>query len=127
MWSLAVCDIRLDFEQFTTNAPSTTLEADTSADVGGGVCQDQLTITTNTGQSIPEICGTNSGQHCNTSLVKFFYNIFDFISTFSSPIVYLDLGRQSSDTATLAFTFSGTFSRYWDIKVTQIPCDVNYE
>jgi len=100
----SVCDIRLDFEQFTTNAPSTTLEADTSADVGGGVCQDQLTITTNTGQSIPEICGTNSGQH-----------------------LYLDLGRQSSDTATLAFTFSGTFSRYWDIKVTQIPCDVNYD
>ena len=71
LWSLAVCDIRLDFEQFTTNAPSTTLEADTSADVGGGVCQDQLTITTNTGQSIPEICGTNSGQHCNISFVIF--------------------------------------------------------
>ena len=127
MWSLAVCDIRLDFEQFTTNAPSTTLEADTSADVGGGVCQDQLTITTNTGQSIPEICGTNPGQHCNIYFL-FFYHMFKiYINIFTSPTVYLDLGRQSSDTATLAFTFSGTFSRYWDIKVTQIPCDVNYE
>ena len=39
------------------------------------------------------------------------------------------MGRGESDTATLAFTFSGTttFSRYWDIKVTQIPCEVNYE
>ena len=50
-----------------------------------------------------------------------------YINIFTSPTVYLDLGRQASDTATLAFTFSGTFSRYWDIKVTQIPCDVNYE
>ena len=53
----AVCDIRLDFEQFVTNAPADTAEA------GGGLCQDILTITTNTGQAIPEICGTNSGQH----------------------------------------------------------------
>ena len=55
----AVCDVRLDFEQFTTNAVSLTTEAN------GGLCQDVLTITTNTGQSIPEICGTNSGQHGN--------------------------------------------------------------
>ena len=41
--------------------------------------------------------------------------------------VYLDIGRVASDSATLAFTFAGTFSRYWDIKITQIPCDVNYE
>ena len=54
---LAVCDIRLDFEQFTTNAPALTTE------ISGGLCQDILTITTNTGQAIPEICGMNSGQH----------------------------------------------------------------
>ena len=54
---LAVCDIRLDFEQFTTNAPAVTTE------ITGGLCQDILTISTNTGQSIPEICGMNSGQH----------------------------------------------------------------
>ena len=53
----AVCNIRLDFEQFTTNAPADTIET------GGGLCQDILTISTNTGQSIPEICGMNSGQH----------------------------------------------------------------
>ena len=41
--------------------------------------------------------------------------------------MYLDIGRGSSDSATLAFTFSGTFSRYWDIKITQIPCGVAYD
>ena len=41
--------------------------------------------------------------------------------------MYLDIGRGSSDSATLAFTFSGTFSRYWDIKITQIPCGVIYD
>ena len=50
-----------------------------------------------------------------------------YLFFFSCTIVYLDVGRGSSDTATLAFTFSGTFSRYWDIKITQIPCDVTYE
>ena len=50
------------------------------------------------------ICGLNTGQH-----------------------MYLDIGRGSSDSATLAFTFSGTFSRYWDIKITQIPCGVAYD
>ena len=66
--------------------------------------QDSLTITTNTGFSVPVICGLNTGQH-----------------------MYLDIGQGSSDSATLAFTFSGTFSRYWDIKVTQIPCGVTYD
>ena len=56
-----MCDLRLDFEQFLTNAPSATDET------SGGLCQDMLTITTNTGQSVPEICGTNAGQHSKIS------------------------------------------------------------
>ena len=54
---IAVCDLRLDFERFTTLGPADTVETD------GGKCQDILTITVNTGQQIPEICGENSGQH----------------------------------------------------------------
>ena len=46
---------------------------------------------------------------------------------FDSMAVYLEAGTQSTDTATLAFAFSGTFNRFWDIKVTQIPCNSNYE
>ena len=41
--------------------------------------------------------------------------------------VYLDAGTLGTDTAMLSFTFSGTFNRFWDIKVTQIPCKANYE
>ena len=40
--------------------------------------------------------------------------------------MYIDAGTLSTDTATLNFAFSGTFSRYWDVKVTQIPCGTNY-
>jgi hypothetical protein len=36
---LAVCDMRLDFEQFTTNGPLSTAEVD------GGICRDMLTTT----------------------------------------------------------------------------------
>ena len=57
-WFVAVCDFRLDFDTFDTNAPSNSVETDNAHP-----CQDILTTTTNTGQSIPEICGTNAGQH----------------------------------------------------------------
>ena len=58
---LAVCDVRLDFEQFTTSHPTDTEETDNAHP-----CPDIFTATTNTGQVIPEICGTNSGQHCKS-------------------------------------------------------------
>ena len=38
MYVSAVCDVRLDFEQFTTNAPAKTDESD--------ACQDILTVST---------------------------------------------------------------------------------
>ena len=41
--------------------------------------------------------------------------------------VYLDVGMAASDSATFAFTFANAFSRFWDIKITQIPCNVRYE
>lgn len=37
--------------------------------------------------------------------------------------VYIDVGANSGDSATLAFAFSGTNNiRQWDIKATQVPC-----
>jgi len=94
-----VCWLRLDFEQFTTAGPSLTTE------VSGGVCIDSFSVTVNSGQSIPAVCGQNTGQH-----------------------MYIDIGSGSSDTATLQFSFgtSTTVSRKWDIKVAQIPCGKNY-
>ena len=61
---LAVCDFRLDFERFTTNGPAATDET------SGGLCQDMLTTTVNTGQAIPEICGENSGQHSEYNTIN---------------------------------------------------------
>ena len=48
--------------------------------------------------------------------------------------MYLDAGTGSSDTATLAFAFTSQTggnpnslnTRFWDIKVTQIPCNAAY-
>ena len=47
-------------------------------------------------------------------------------------LVYLDAGTLPGDTAMITFTFdstvgTGDFSRFWDIKVTQIPCNSKYE
>jgi len=94
-----VCWLRLDFEDFTTAGPSLTDET------SGGVCVDSFTVTVNTGQTIPAICGQNTGQH-----------------------IYVDVGSGSSDTATIQMSFgtSTTVSRKWDIKVAQIPCGKNY-
>ena len=40
----------------------------------------------------------------------------------------MEMGNSgSTDTATLAFTFSGTSTvRTWEIKATQIPCGASY-
>merc|ERR1712241_1599512 len=94
-----VCAVRLDFETFTTAGPTST------AEVNGGACTDSLVVSGTSGLSSPVICGTNAGQH-----------------------IYMEMGNSgSSDTATLAFTFSGaSTSRTWEIKATQIPCGANY-
>lgn len=93
-----ICWLRLDFEQFTTLGPADTVETT------GGACIDTFTVTVNSGQTVPPICGTMTGQH-----------------------VYIDLGALPSDTATLNFGFTGTStSRLWDVKASQIPCGTNY-
>jgi len=99
----SVCFIRLDFESFDTNGLSDSIEntAVTTSTATG--CQDTFTITSTNDPNLPEICGKNQGQH-----------------------VYVDLGASSADTATLAFAFSGTYDRYYEIKVTQLPCTSEY-
>ena len=117
---------RLDFEQFSIAANTGTEEG--SATNMGGVCIDSFTVTvssidyiscfmnqtiketllfqTSTGQAIPTICGSNNGQH-----------------------IYVDVGQDNSDKATLTFTFgspTNTVSRKWDIKASQIQCGKNY-
>jgi len=90
-----VCFIRLDFDSFTIQGPAATNEPD-----NGHNCVDSFIVTGTSGLSSPVICGINTGQH-----------------------VYMDMGQDASNTATVRFTFSGAATtRQWDIKVTQIPC-----
>ena len=56
--------------------------------------------------------------------VKKTNTFFKIILYFS---VYVDIGNGDSDTATLAFAFTGSSTaRKWDIKVAQIPCSTTY-
>eukprot|EP00095_Tigriopus_kingsejongensis_P012505 snap_masked-scaffold221_size251850-processed-gene-1.8 protein:Tk12505 transcript:snap_masked-scaffold221_size251850-processed-gene-1.8-mRNA-1 annotation:"hypothetical protein SINV_00302" len=96
-----VCQLRLDFESFSIQGTGNIEETDTVRDTIGGVCLDMFKVTTNTGSPIPTICGQNTGQH-----------------------MYIDLGCERSDTATLSFDFDGSDNnRLWEIKVSQIKCN----
>jgi len=79
--------------------PASTAEA--AASSAGATCPDTFKVTTNTGQPVPIICGSNAGQH-----------------------IYVDVGTVSTDTVTLAFTFSTTSvtTRIWELKISQITC-----
>ena len=55
--SASVCTVRLDFESFVTQGPSSTEE------VNGGECTDSLVVTGSSGLSSPVFCGKNTGQH----------------------------------------------------------------
>lgn len=92
----SVCSIRLDFEYFWIMG---------SADER--TCQDMFFVTTSSlpTNSIPVICGINTGYH-----------------------IYVDVGDMAENVATLNFAFSNQASqgtRQWDMKVTQIPCGSN--
>jgi hypothetical protein len=100
--------LRLDFETFTLEGTTSTSEGpitDTDASAGCNTCTDSFTVTVTTGQSIPVLCGQNTGQH-----------------------IYIDIGTGSSDSATVSFDFGTTSStsHQWDIKVAQIPCGSTY-
>ena len=85
---------------------------------------------------LPTICGSNQGQHGNIRNLnshELFYLItylimymYWYISRFSI-LVYVDLGTGASDTATLNFALSGSYSRYYEIKITQLPCSSEYQ
>jgi len=90
-----VCFVRLDFDAFTIQGPAATNEP-----TNGHNCVDSFVVTGTSGLSSPTICGMNAGQH-----------------------VYMDMGAEASNTATVKFTFSGaSTTRQWDIKVTQVLC-----
>ena len=52
-----ICWLRLDFETFSSVAPTDTTEA------SGYACNDMLTFSVSSGQTIPTLCGDLTGQH----------------------------------------------------------------
>ena len=75
-----ICWLRLDFETFNTVAPTDTIEETTGP--AAYACNDPMTITTTSGQSIPELCGDLTGQH-SMNFIKLYCNSFNFYNLFS--------------------------------------------
>ncbi len=53
--------------------------------------------------------------------------IIKVISNTFSPLVYVDIGANGGDSATIAFAFNtpagvAALARIWDVKVTQVEC-----
>jgi len=90
-----ICRIRLDFMTFVIAGPSVNSE---TVGNGYGSCQTDTFTASSTSGAVPQICGTNTGQH-----------------------IYLD--TDGSTCSSVGFTFGGTaVSRQYDIKVLQYDC-----
>ncbi|XP_059098986.1 uncharacterized protein LOC131893072 isoform X2 [Tigriopus californicus] len=95
----SVCRLRLDFESFSLLGTGNTEEfLDPNP---GGQCRDMFTVSSNTGNTLPTICGQNTGQH-----------------------IYVEMGCLDSDTVSVNLNIDGsTAVRMWEIKVTQVKCN----
>lgn len=115
-----ICQIRLDFENFSIAGPGNTGEMiGVSQD---GNCNDKWTTTTLNGYATygfrtPTVCGVMTGQH-----------------------MYIDMGMESTDTAVIALSLASATTitagvdgitvanafRKWRVKTAQIPCWASY-
>jgi len=105
-----ICRIRLDYETFILDAPTTPIAANQAT--SGQCATDRMTITTTDRTQVPTtgttgtegqypyLCGTNTGYHS-----------------------YVDMSCTSTDTATLSFTLGNTATNQYKIKVTQYSCN----
>jgi len=82
----------LRFDFISNTLPQTTTTAT-------GVCLGAFTVTSPTGTNPPAICGNNANYH-----------------------MYSDVGRSSSATTVAVTTGTGSTSRTWKVKVSQIEC-----
>jgi hypothetical protein len=103
-----ICQLRLDFETFVITGPISTGEYGIA--LADGNCGDKLTTTLSGGAQIPVLCGVMTGHH-----------------------IYMDMGMESSDTATLAMSLVATSTttyalayRQFRVKTSQIPCWASY-
>ncbi|KAK2719367.1 hypothetical protein QYM36_005000, partial [Artemia franciscana] len=102
-----ICQLRLDFHAFGIAQPE--VQSATNANLATQCTTDAFTVT-GVSNNVPVICGLNTNQH-----------------------IYLDM-TTNTDMFTLSFalgsvtgppgqTFETSNQRYWNIKVSQIPCD----
>lgn len=103
-----ICQVRLDFDNFVIGGPSNSLESGVDGAVTN--CKDTLTTTLSSNFQVPVLCGVMTGEH-----------------------LYLDVGPDSTDKATLAMAFATTTilpaanaMRSWSVKTSQIPCWATY-
>lgn len=96
-----ICQIRLDFETFDIADPDAT--AGTATAGTATQCLTDVFVVSGQTNNVPGICGYNQGQH-----------------------MYLDMTPGSSQ-FTLSMLLSGTTTnRYWNIRISQIPCGTSY-
>jgi len=74
-------------------------------------------------QTVPVICGLNSGQHSKWLLKFSKANVRTASSYCLLFKVYIDVGASTGDVATLNFAIAAASAgSMWDIKVTQVEC-----
>ncbi|XP_059087518.1 uncharacterized protein LOC131883927 [Tigriopus californicus] len=113
-----ICQLRLDFNQFTITGPSTSTLTEVAllngspvgptgsgvaASVGSQCLTDSFSVTDSTGGSPPTICGVNTNEH-----------MYVDASPNCNDLVF-QLGANSNGAAIV--------NRQWSIKVTQYSCD----
>ncbi|MPC20608.1 hypothetical protein E2C01_013561 [Portunus trituberculatus] len=88
-----ICQLRLDFINFELEQPNE-----------DGVCVTDYLSVSGASSTVPQICGSNSGQH-----------------------MYIDVEPNSGPVQlTVERSTASTVDREWNIKVAQIPCDSEY-
>merc|ERR1711962_688197 len=98
-----ICSIRLNFDTFSTDQPSSSFPAaPTSGGYGSsrGQCLTSQFQISNDGPAAPTICGTNTGYHM----------IVD----------------AEDDCNEMSFTWTSTNTQTWNIQIMQISCDAEW-
>jgi len=95
-----ICQIRLGFDTFDINQPSTNLPGDANPN-GRTQCQTAQFSANSEGPSPPVICGTNTGYHM--------------------------IIEAKDNCNTLSFTWTSDTTRSWNVHVMQIPCTATWK
>ena len=115
-----VCQLRLDFEDFTLAQP----------DENGLCTTDSFMVRTTVGERLPILCGENGGQHSKYQSIKRRRITQrqdanpELTSKPNTPTVYIDMGSGSANPVVLSVVSNGDrVTRRWKIKINMINCN----